>query len=155
MNTADNHKNNKIWIWSFSLFAILLSAIALTLKIKNWGPTTGTNRVILSKVSFTAKTGEEFLVLKIKDRKSINIEIFQVNTLTQEQTFKQKFEFTNDSDAYITINKNSTNLALTDTNNDEQKDIVSPSVDQNGNLRLNSFSYNTDLKLFETIEPIK
>ena len=89
------------------------------------------------------------MILKIQDSSGIIIEVYDVNRETRAQTFKQKFELAQDADAYVTLDKTSTNLALSDVDQDGYMDIMTPSVDRNGTLRLNTFRYNLDLKMFE------
>lgn len=118
------------------------------------------NRLILAKVNaFYGTDQKEYLILKIKDTSGIQIEIFEVNSQPQglpaQQNFKQRFELLQDSDAYITLDKNTTNLALSDVDKDGQLDILAPSVDRNGNLRLNTYRFNSELKSFEPIVEIK
>lgn len=109
------------------------------------------SRVILAKVNAFYGVGQtEYLVLKIKDSLGIQIEIYEIKDETQ-QVFKQKFELTRDSDAYITLDKNTTNLALSDVDKDGQLDILAPSVDRNGNLRLNTYRFNAELNTFEPL----
>ncbi len=114
------------------------------------------SRLILAKVNaYFGSDQKEFLILKIKDSSGIQIEIYEVtsqagNPQTQ-QSFKQRFELLQDSDAYITLDKNTTNLALSDVDKDGQLDIIAPSVDRNGNLRLNTYRFNSDLRSFEPL----
>ena len=108
-------------------------------------------RQILAKVTaFYGVPQAEYLILKIKDSYGIQLEIYEVTNAAQ-QTFKQKFELMQDSDAYITLDKSTTNLALSDADKDGHLDILAPSVDRNGNLRLNTFRFNTELNSFEPL----
>lgn len=115
-------------------------------------------RVILAKVNaFYGVEQTEYLILKLKDSSGIQIEIYEMaGKQNTQQSFKQKFELTQDSDAYITLDKSTTNLALSDVDKDGQLDILAPSVDRNGNLRLNTFRFNSELSSFEPlVEPEK
>lgn len=110
------------------------------------------HRVVLAKVNtFYGIEQKEYLILKIKDESGLQIEIYEMQK-DGGQLFKQKFELTQDSDAYITLDKNTTNLALSDVDKDGVMDILAPSVDRNGNLRLNTFRYNLEFNSFEPIE---
>jgi hypothetical protein len=111
------------------------------------------DREILAKItSFFGVQQNEYLILKIKDGSGITIEIYERAKGSASQAFKQKFELIQDSDAYITLDRNTTNLALSDVNKDGQLDILAPSVDRNGNLRLNSFQFNAEYNTFEPIQ---
>lgn len=159
MNTANiaTDKKNK-------LFIIILLSVAITIAITSSIPVVqnslkqifSTNsRQILAKInSFYGVNQTELLILKIKDSYGIQIEIYEVKNKNQ-QIFKQKFDLVQDSDAYITIDKNTTNLALSDVDKDGQLDILAPSVDRNGNLRLNTFRFNSDLNSFSPLVEIK
>lgn len=110
------------------------------------------DRQILAKI--TAYYGiqqNQYTILKVRDSLGIKVEIYSVVSPESKQLFKQSFDLNKDSDAYITIDKNTTNLALSDVDSDGQLDILAPSVDQNGNLRLNAFRYNAELFLFQAM----
>lgn len=110
------------------------------------------NRVVLAKINtYYGIEQREYLILKIKDEAGLQIEIYEINN-DGGQAFKQKFELTQDSDAYITLDKNTTNLALSDVDKDGVLDILAPSVDRNGNLRLNAFRFNLEFNSFEPLE---
>lgn len=110
------------------------------------------NRVVLAKINtYYGVEQNEYLILKIKDESGLQIEIYELQK-DGTQIFKQKFELTQDSDAYITLDKNTTNLALSDVDKDGQLDILAPSVDRNGNLRLNAFRFNLEFNSFEPLE---
>ncbi len=129
--------------------AVLSSLPSIQYKAKSWF--SKDNRVILAKINaFYGTEQTEYLILKIKDTSGIQIEIYEVKSEAL-QVFKQKFELAQDSDAYITLDKNTTNLALSDVDKDGQLDILAPSVDRNGNLRLNTYRFNVDLHSFEPL----
>ena len=110
-------------------------------------------RKVLARLSgFYGVMQTEYLILKIKNESGLQIEIYEKPKDGSAQTFKQMFELLQDTDAYITIDKNSTNLALSDVNQDGQMEILAPSVDRNGNLRLNSFHFNNQFNTFEPLQ---
>ena len=113
---------------------------------------TSSDRVILARVNaYLGADQKEFLILKIKDNSGLLLEIYEIRKEDSKQIFKQNFLLSQDSEAYITLDKNTTNLALSDVDKDGQPDILAPSVDRNGNLRLNTFRYNQDLEQFEVL----
>lgn len=143
---------NKKWVFLFLFAAILIAVLSSLSGVqKKLAPFfENRSRFVLAKItSFYGVDQNQFLILKVKDSQGIHVEIFDIDRETNAQTFKQKFDLSQDSDAYVTIDKNSTNLALSDVDKDGQLDILAPSVDRNGNLRLNAFRYNVDLKNFE------
>lgn len=110
-------------------------------------------RAVLAKIEgFFGSDSHQYLILKIRDQSGILIEIYLKDPLDGRQSFKQNLILAQDSDAYITIDKNTTNLALSDVDKDGQMDILAPSVDRNGNLRLNAYRYNEELKIFEALQ---
>jgi hypothetical protein len=89
-----------------------------------------------------------FVIFKIRTQSGIEIEIYEKDFASGTQNFKQRFPLSDDSEAYLMVNSNSMNLGLVDVNNDGQMDIVAPTVDKNGNSRLNVFEFNNDLNSF-------
>jgi len=164
MNTLDiapKKENQKKTTRYTTLYIVILVVLAIVAAVLSSLPAvqnqarslfTKAPRLILAKINaFYGVEQIEFLILKIKDSDGIQIEIYEVID-KNKQTFKQKFELTQDSDAYITLDKNTTNLALSDVDKDGQLDILAPSVDRNGNLRLNTFRFNVELGLFEPFQ---
>jgi hypothetical protein len=154
MNTADNSTESKksrsigVLIVLALVAAVLTTIPAVQNRIKPFF--SDNDRIVLAKINtFFGLEQTEYLILKIKDAYGINIEIYE--SKGDKSVFKQKFELLQDTDAYITLDKNSTNLALSDVNKDGQLDIIAPSVDHNGNLRLNTFRYNLELQQFDPI----
>lgn len=153
MNTTDNPKENKnmrviVLFLAIALTGAVLSSVpSVQNKVKSLF--TKSNRVILAKVtSFYGTEQSKFLILKVKEPTGLEIEIYEM-TEGGQQVFRQKFDLAQDTDAYITLDKNTTNLALSDVDKDGLLDILAPSVDRNGNLRFNTFRYNSELKMFE------
>ena len=141
---------------------VLLATTALAIAILSAVPSiqlrfkeifSGTDRHVLSRITaFYGAEQNEYLILKIKNDSGILIEIYEKPKDGSAQIFKQKFELIQDTDAYITLDKSTTNLALSDVNKDGQLEILAPSVDRNGNLRLNSFHYNSEFNSFEPLQ---
>lgn len=164
MNKVDTSSKNEKQIKNTPYIVILLVFAAMTAILSSLPIVQNKvkslfledNRLVLAKVSgFYGVEQIEYLILKIKDSSGIQIEIYEVtgkeNTGQSQQIFKQKFELMQDSDAYLTLNKSTTNLALSDVDKDGQLDILAPSVDRNGNLRLNTFRFNAELNSFEPL----
>lgn len=157
MTTEDRPISSKKKKLSILLIAVaVISAVASSIPaVQNYAKTifAKPERQILAKITgFYGTNQTEYLILKLMDEYGIQIEIYEKNKETNQQIFKQKFELTQDTDAYITLDKNTTNLALSDVDKDGQLDLLAPSVDRNGNLRLNSFRFNADLNSFEQLQ---
>ena len=151
-NQPNTWMSQKKSILFFISAALLFAGITLipSVRIKLQNLLNSQQRVVLSKITGYFSTNQtQLLILKVKDSAGLQIEIYGVNPATQAQTFRQKFDLSEDADSFVTLDKNSTNLALQDVDQDGNLDIIAPSVDQNGNLRLNTFRYNSDLNQFE------
>jgi hypothetical protein len=153
---SDDSKNNK------KKYLIALVVVAAVTAIASAFPSVQNQfkmlisqgeREILAKITgFYGVDQNEYLILKIKDASGLQIEIYERLKGGTSQSFKQKFDLVQDSDAYITLDRNTTNLALSDVDKDGQLEILAPSVDRNGNLRLNSFRYNAEYNTFEPLQ---
>lgn len=151
-NQTSTWLSQKKSILLFVGLAILFSGITLIPAVRSQLQIVLSNqqRVVLAKISGYFSTGQnQFLILKLKDKTGLQIEIYEQAAESNSQVFRQKFDLSEDADSYVTLDKNSTNLALQDVDQDGNLDIVAPSVDRNGNLRLNTFRFNSDTKLFE------
>lgn len=104
-------------------------------------------RRILAK-TFAQYQEKMFVIFKIKTNSGIELEIYLKDQASNNQVFKQRFPLNDDSEAFLMVNSNSMNLGLVDVNNDGQMDIIAPTVDKNGNSRLNVFQYNQELDSF-------
>lgn len=152
MNTADNSRLR--FIIALLVLAIAAAVVSSFPSVQNKVKEVfiKPNRVVLAKINtFYGVEQKEYLILKIRDESGLQIEIYELQK-DGNQSFKQKFELTQDSDAYITLDKNTTNLALSDVDKDGVLDILAPSVDRNGNLRLNAFRFNAEFNSFEPLE---
>lgn len=104
-------------------------------------------RKILAK-AFAQYQEKMFVIFKIKTSSGIELEIYLKDLETNNQVFKQRFPLNDDAEAYLMVNSNAMNLGLVDVNSDGQMDIIAPTVDKNGNSRLNVFQYNLELNSF-------
>jgi len=156
MNVADNKTSNKKIALVASLFSVAFAAAVLSSlpviqnKIQQMFPSE--NRRLLAKIqSFYGPEQAKYLLLKIANDSGLSIEIYQEQADSGQPLLKQKFELLHDSDAYMTLDKNATNFALSDVDKDGQMDLLAPSVDRNGDLRLNTYRFNSELKSFEPL----
>lgn len=157
MTNVESSAKNKYLIILFIAVALIVAILSSLPVVQNKIRTLALNdkREVLAKItSYYGLEQSEFLLLKIKDSYGLVIEIYEIKKNSQ-QVFRQKFDLAQDSDAYITIDKNTTNFALSDLDKDGQLDILAPSVDRNGNLRLNTFRFNQSLNIFEPLIEIK
>lgn len=156
MNTHENSSENltpkqKRTLLIMFIGAVLLATLAATPAVRLYfqSKLTAPERVILSKISgYVQSAQKKYLIFKIKEGRSLLIEIYEISENGQSQILKQKFNLEDDNDSYVMIDKNTTNLALSDVDQDGSLEIVAPSVDRNGNSRLNTFKYDADLGSF-------
>ncbi len=151
-NQSSTWLSQKKSILLFIFLAFLFAGITLipAVRSKLQALLNTQQRVVLAKISgYFSVEQSQYLILKVKDATGLQIEIYEQSAELNSQIFKQKFDLSEDSDSYVTLDKNSTNLALQDVDQDGNMDIVAPSVDRNGNLRLNTFRFNSESKLFE------
>lgn len=156
MTTTEKNTDAKKKIWAMGLLvaafllAVLSALPAAQQRLQNYFQ--NDERQVLAKITaYYGVQQNQYTILKVRDSLGIKVEIYSVALADSQQVFKQSFDLNKDSDAYITLDKSSTNLALSDLDSDGQLDILAPSVDQNGNLRLNAFRYSTELSLFQAM----
>lgn len=143
-------------IFLFLILAMTFAALTLVPEVRNRLNSLfkSEHRNILAKITGYFSTEQtQLLILKVKDVTGLQIEIYEIESANGAQKFKQKFDLSEDADSYVTIDKNSTNLALQDVDQDGNLDIIAPSVDRSGNLRLNTYRFNAETKLFEPFAP--
>jgi hypothetical protein len=149
MDSKKNTASKKIYIIFITLavFAVLFAFLSTRSNLRTFLSTNQIqSRQILAKI-FAEFSKQKFVIFKIKTESGIDIEIFEKDA-ENNQRLKQKFSLTDDTEAFLMINNNSVNLGLTDVDHDGISDIIAPTVDRNGNSRLNIFKYNSDLNQF-------
>lgn len=107
-------------------------------------------RVILAKASadFTGE-GLRFTIMKIAYKDDILIEIFPYGDWQEEKTLLDRHQILNSKDAHFNFQGNSTNLVLTDIDNDAILEILVPTYDWQQNPRLNVFKLREDQTGFD------
>lgn len=156
MNTQENTsehltKNQRRNLIVMLGIALVLAILASTPSVRLYFQSkfTAPDRIILSKVSgYIQAAQKQYLVFKVKEGHGLSIEVYEVSEKGDSQTLKQKFNLEDDSDSYVMIDKNTTNLALSDVDQDGSLEIIAPSVDRNGNSRLNTFKFDPNLNSF-------
>lgn len=149
MNQAvENEKSISIPLLMGALVISLIFAVGSSMtSVRRMFDSNTEERKILAKV-FTEYNGKAFVVFKIKTNSGIEIEIYEKDLANNNQQFRQRFPLNDDVEAYLMVNNNSMNLGLVDVNSDGQMDVIAPTVDKNGNSRLNVFQFNSDLNSF-------
>lgn len=149
MNQAiENEKSISVPLLIGALVLSLVFAIGSSMSsVRRIFNSSTEERKILAK-AFTEYSGKAFVVFKIKTNTGIELEIYEKDFTNNNQQLKQRFPLNDDVEAFLMVNYDSMNLGLVDINSDGQLDIVAPTVDKNGNSRLNVFQYNSDLNSF-------
>ena len=149
MNQAnENEKSISIPLLIGALVISLVFAVGSSMgSVRRMFNSNTEERKILAK-AFAEYNGKAFVVFKIKTNVGIELEIYEKDLANNNQHFRQRFPLNDDVEAYLMVNDNSMNLGLIDVNNDGQMDIIAPTVDKNGNSRLNVFQFNSDLNSF-------
>lgn len=155
MNSTNNNalekKNNSVrnivFLILIAFVAAILSSMPALRNFISRASHTENERKILSKI-FTNYDGINFVAFKIKTHNAIELEIYEKDAVTYSQKLKHKFTYPNDQDSFLIVEGNTVNLALSDIDQDNIKEILMPTVDQFGVSRLNIIKYNMDLKQF-------
>lgn len=147
MSTAANYRTNKIFIYTASVAVIVIAAVfSSMISARNiFQPTTETRKIVGKLMA--SFPDRQYVIFKVQTESGIDLEVFEKD-LSGLQKLKQKFSFLDDTEAFLMMNENSENLALIDYDKDGFQDIVMPTVDKNGNSRLNIFKYNAELQQF-------
>ena len=147
MSTATNFRTNKLFIYTASVTVIVLAAVLSSMtSLRQFAQSTTETRKIIGKL-IASYPDKQYVIFKVQTESGIDLEIFEKD-LAGQQKLKQKFAFIDETEAYLMMNENSENLALADYDKDGFTDIVMPTVDKNGNSRLNIFKYNSELQQF-------
>lgn len=144
-----------------NLTLIVLALLVIVVSALNFIPSAkeavknfilGNDREILSQVEgdITGQ-GDRFQILKVKDRDTLSLEVYAVSS-DQKITFKNRLILPDTKDGHFEFRGQSTNLVLTDIDNDGVSEIVAPTYDKNLSPRLNVFKFKSSDQSFERVE---
>lgn len=107
-------------------------------------------REVLAKASadFNGK-GLLLTVVKVRWNGNIMLEIFPYSNMQEETSMFDRIVLPNSEDAYFMFQNNSTNLAISDIDNDGVLEILAPTYDAQQNARLNTFKLRADQRGFD------
>lgn len=109
------------------------------------------DRDVIAKVSGQlGPDGPKVMVLKIKSKNNLSLEVFATDT-PEGMTLLAKIPLYETRDGYFLLQGNATNLALTDVDKDGTVEIVAPTYDDQMVPRLNIFRYNPATKSFDRV----
>lgn len=88
--------------------------------------------------------GKIFLVVKVKTKSTLSIEVFEPDLNTHDFILKTKATLPEKRDGHMIYHENSTNLLLLDVNQDGALEIVAPTYDENLIPRVRVYKLNRD-----------
>jgi|GEM_PF-1643110 len=112
------------------------------------------NREILAKVvGDLTGGGRSFTVLKIKNRDSLAVEVFENNPATQQSLFRARAILPEHRDASFKYQDAPVNLLLLDGDSDGAMEIVTAAFDENLVPRVHVYKFNDVTSQLETLSP--
>ena len=107
-------------------------------------------RVILGKVQGEVTPGgEKFVILKIKQKDQIFIEIYKEEEKSENLNFVQKISIPENNEGSLSNRGEVTNLGFADIDNDSFMEILVPVFNSEMVPRLYTFKYNSANSTFE------
>lgn len=109
-------------------------------------------RTILGKVIGKINPGSEnYVILKIKQKENIFIEIYKEDPKTETLEFEQKLDLGQKKEGHFTFKNEATNLVFTNIDEDENLEILVPVFDAEMTARLYTIKYNESIMQFEVM----
>ncbi|MCB0369985.1 MAG: hypothetical protein KDD45_11295 [Bdellovibrionales bacterium] len=107
-------------------------------------------RIILAKVQGqVSEDGDRFVILKIRQKDEIFLEIYKEQPKTEQLDFIQKIIIPEKNEGSFTFRGEITNLAFADIDNDSYMEILVPVFNADMTPRLHTFKYNLATDRFE------
>lgn len=97
--------------------------------------------------------GLNISVIKVQTSDTLALEIFEQNVITKESKFLKRIVLNEKRDAYFSFRGNSTNLAVSDIDQDGTLEIIAPTFDENLIPRLNVYKYDKERADFVKLGP--
>jgi len=109
-------------------------------------------RVVLAKtLGRLVGGGRTFTVLKVKNKNTLSLEVFENNFSTNQSLFRTRLILPEHRDAYFSYLGAAVNLLLVDLKNDGRLEVVTAAFDENLVPRMHVYSYDD---ASNTLEPI-
>tara|TARA_B110001454_G_scaffold219201_1_gene251903 strand:- start:47886 stop:48338 length:453 start_codon:yes stop_codon:yes gene_type:complete len=110
------------------------------------------HRTILGKVVGNLHPGSEtFVILKIKQKENIFVEVYKEDPKTETLQFMQKLDLGQKKEGHFTFKNEATNLVFTNIDDDENLEILVPVFDSEMTARLYTIKYNESIMQFEVL----
>lgn len=155
LNSKTNHRS-VILISSLFILAMLLIILAIIpnfrAKIKSFLIFSGRN-VIAKTSGNVTPNGPEVTAIKLFEDGKLYVEFYELQKDSGLLVQIGKINLNDSKDGFFIFQGNSTNLAMYDSDNDGNLEVVAPTFDMDNNPRLNIFKYNPDNHHFEKTDP--
>lgn len=110
------------------------------------------NRTILAKVQGPiASHSANYVILKIKQKEDIFVEVFREEEKTENLIFVQKIEIPENKEAHFNFKGEFTNLAFADVDGDGYLEILVPVFNNEMTARLHTYKFNEGTQMFELV----
>lgn len=108
------------------------------------------HRTILGKViGKIASNSENYVILKIKQKENIFVEIYKEDPTTETLEFMQKIDLGTKKEGHFSFKGEATNLVFANIDEDENLEILVPVFDAEMTARLYTLKYNESILQFE------
>ena len=141
--------DNKKSLLIFLIIVTSLSVIILYNPLSGYLEKKERQRIILSSLYFTYPNINDyaFQAIKFKMSSKVFLEIYKIFPDNRFELLAQ-FDTGTSKDGHFLVGSNATNLALTDIDNDEINEIISPGFDDNLSAKLNVYKFDETKKTF-------
>jgi hypothetical protein len=110
-------------------------------------------RIILGKVQGeVTSAGEKFVILKIKQKDEIFVEVYKEEDKSEHLNFVQKITIPEKNEGSFTFRGEITNLAFADIDEDSFMEILVPAFSTDMTPRLHTFKFNSTNSTFEPMQ---
>lgn len=108
------------------------------------------HRTILGKVIGHLSPGSDrYVILKIKQKENIFIEVYTEDPKTETLHFQQKIDLGAKKEGHFSFKGEASNLVFTNIDDDEKLEILVPVFDAEMTARLYTIKYNESILQFE------
>jgi hypothetical protein len=130
--------------------AVVLAVPSFKRKVKEYF--VSEHRTILGKVVGNLHSGSgNYVILKIKQKENIFVEIYKEDPQTETLEFLQKIDLGQKKEGHFSFKGEATNLVFTNIDDDENLEILVPVFDAEMTARLYTIKYNESILQFEIL----
>lgn len=108
------------------------------------------HRTILGKViGKVSENSENYVILKIKQKENIFVEVYKEDPSTETLEFMQKIDLGQKKEGHFSFKGEASNLVFANIDDDEKLEILVPVFDAEMTARLYTLKYNESIMQFE------